>query len=215
MLKKLKKEVVVFEYLLRGIEDLFFAFKIDELFSRHKPYFYAMGFEMICKAYLLAKESNKYETLSRTKATKKIDELCKGWGHKLKDMIKEIKKIIKTQDFKNLFKKDYNGFCGSQLVKVMQSAYFECRYPVPKPIFRKFKVPNYPRTYWEPLYSTGMDKFCYAFTHQILMYLKKDFKICFSKRDFSKVNQDDAGERFWNLFSLNAPGEIKLEFNIH
>ena len=51
--KLLTKEIVVLTWLQRGIEDLFFAFRVQGSFVRYSPFFNYMGLELICKSYLL------------------------------------------------------------------------------------------------------------------------------------------------------------------
>ena len=103
---------------------------------------------------------------------------------------------------------NYDDYTGDQFVKVMESAYFECRYPVPNPIHERFPVEGHLDMYWEPLCSSGLGKFCFAFTRKIITYLKKNFNIVIPKTEFDKIITGEAGVRFCNLFLENTADDF-------
>jgi hypothetical protein len=196
---KLSKETAVRAWFFRGLEDLFLAFRIESPF-RYEPFFNTMGFEMMCKAYLLAEKANEYENLEQDKAIHKIDKLTKEWGHDFKKMVNNIKDNIKDSNFSKVLSDDYDGYTGDQFIEVMEAAYLECRYPVTNPIHEKFPIDGHPDMYWEPLCSSGLGKFCFAFTRKVVAYLKKKFNISIPKDEFDKIITGKVGIRFCNLF---------------
>jgi len=87
-METLDKNTVVLAWLLRGIEDFFVAFsKFDESFSRYRQLLNAMGFEMVCKAYLLAIKACEFEGHEEKQALARIDKTAKTFGHDLKRLI--------------------------------------------------------------------------------------------------------------------------------
>jgi len=205
--EKLTKETVVLTWFFRGLEDLFFAFRIKSPF-RYEPFFNTMAFEMICKAYLLAEKAGQYEHLKGNQAVGKIDKLAKCWGHHIGVMVDEITASINDQDFQNLFSQKFNGYTGDQFVKVMEAAYLESRYPVPNPIHEKFPIHGHPGTYWDPLCSSGLQYFCFSFTRRIMTYLKEKFGITVPKEEFDRIVTGEAGERFCNIFLKDIPPDF-------
>ncbi|MBL7072337.1 MAG: hypothetical protein ISS33_01000 [Candidatus Omnitrophica bacterium] len=206
-MEKLNKEIVVQTWFFRGLEDIFFAFQIESPF-RYEPFFHTMGFEMICKSYLLAKESAKYENMERDQAIQKINTLAIQWGHNIKKMVDEIKNDINNPVFSAALSASYDSFTGDQFIKVMEAAYLECRYPVPKHIHEEFPIDGQTDLHWEPLASSGLEKFCFAFMKKIIIYLKKRFNIPIPKKEFDKIITDEAGVRFCNLFLKDIPNDF-------
>jgi len=208
-METLSKETVVRAWFFRGLKGLFFAFRIDSPFS-YEPYFNTMGFEMICKAYLLVEKADEYENLERNQAIYKIDKLARYWGHNIEIMVDEIKKSINDPNFSSVLRENYDGYTGDQFIKIMEAAYFECRYPVPNPIHEKFPIKGHPDMYWEPLCSSGLGKFCFAFTRKVVVYLKKKFNISIPKDEFNKIITGEAGVRFCNLFLEGTPKDFLI-----
>jgi hypothetical protein len=195
----LDKRTVILTWLLRGIEDFFMAFKIEDFFSRYRPFFYAMGFEMVCKAYLLGSKAAEYERLEKKQAVAKIDTIAKKLGHNVSRLSQDLSECIGGGKIEAVLKKDFDGFTGDQLLAVIEAAYLESRYPVPNPIHEKFPVENGEGICWEPLYSSGLEKFCHAFTREILDGLKQNFGITIRKTELDERLTGDARLRFCNL----------------
>lgn len=196
----LDRNLVVLTWLLRGIEDLFVAFsKFDESFSRYASFLNAMGFEMIAKAYILAICPKEYEGLQEKQAISRIDELGRKYGHDPNNLIELIKASIDQEKLDKILIRRYDGFTGHQFLNVIKAAYLETRYPVPNPIHEQFPNPKYKDSYWEPLFSSGLQKFCFAFSREIIVALRKDFGICLTK---SKLNERVSGEAATRFYTL-------------
>ncbi len=196
-----RKEVVL-AWLLRGIEDYFISFaKFDQSFARYNAFFNAVGFEMVGKAYLLALKFNEYGNLPEQEAKQKIEKIARKYSHKLDKLAKKIERSIGGNAFQAIKAKDYDGFTGQQFLDVMEAAYIECRYPMPpNPVHRKFPTGKLKNTFWEPINSSGMHKFCYAFSMEVIASLKRDYRICIPLDRLKEVVNGKAGERFNRLF---------------
>jgi hypothetical protein len=80
----------------------------------------------------------------------------------------------------------------------------ESRYPAANPIYRQFPVRNSnggPKLFLDPLGSSGLHKFAYRLSQEILIHLKgtatfPDLKLCVQKL----LDKEDTGRRFTNLF---------------
>lgn len=206
-MKKLTKEKVVHSWLFSGLSDLFFAFQIDSPFN-YEPFIDAMAFEKICKSYLLAENFIEYKDLNDDEAKKKINSLAKRWGHRLKTMANKINEYIGNERIETIMNQDFDGYTGKQLVKVMEAAYLECRYPVPKHIHEEFPVKGKSGVYWVPIASSGIEKLCFAFARAIIVSLREKFHITVPKDSFYKIVNGDAGVRFCNLFLKDIPDDF-------
>lgn len=208
-METLDQETVVLTWLMRGIEDFFMSFKIDESFSRYSPFLNAMGFEKICKAFLLATEKDAYEGIGKQEAINRIDRLARSMGHKVSDLSDKIKDILGADRIQPLLDAKYDGFTGTQFLKVIERANTECRYPVPNPVHKEFPVEGKDNRFWSPLDSSGLHKVCYAFCREILTALKTDYGVTISKSHLAERVYDEVGERFCNLlFGLNMTDYI-------
>ena len=199
--RTLTREEVVFEWLQMSISDLFFAFKIDDSFVRYAPFFNAMGFELMCKAYLLGCRASDYETLPIQKGFRKVDQIAKKeLSHKLSDIIDDIKNRKPSGQIPRLLSDNFDGFSGSDFVNTLESAYLECRYPVPKQIYKKFPIEGMKRMYRNPIYSSGLRKFCYSIAREILTYISDDFSIKVSRTFLDTLRPKTTCRRFRRLF---------------
>lgn len=204
----LERKTVVLTWLLRGIEDFFMAFKLEDSFSRYRPFFYAMGFEMVCKAYLLGSKAAEYENLERKQAAAKINCIAKGLGHNVTRLSDGLAASIGKDKIEAVLKKNFDGFCGQQFLDVIEAAYQESRYPVPNPIHENFPVEGQEGMYWEPLQSSGLGKFCHALTREVLDDLKRNFGITIPRSELDKRVRGEAGSRFCNLFFRDKMSEF-------
>jgi len=121
-------------------------------------------------------------------------------NHKVKGLIKEIKKNIEKNKLQQLLDKKYDGFKGSQFLRAIEAAYLECRYPVPNPFYEQFPFKGLKDAYEDPVYSSGLYKFCYEFCRLILSDLKAKFGIGIPASWLKQKITGDEGQRFGNLF---------------
>jgi len=199
------KNEVALLWLLRGIEDFFMGFQIDNPFSRYRPFFYSMGVEMVGKSYLLAKRASAYETLDDKQARTAANKIAKEAGHSLKRLVDELKGSTRRRELDAVLGATFDGFSGVRLLDALGAAYMEARYPIPNPIEEKFPVEGVPGAHWKPLCGSGLGKFCLAFTREIVYALKMDFGIVLPRSSLDYYLSGTAGPRFLNaLFESRA-----------
>ncbi len=197
----LTREEIVLTWLQMSISDFFFAFKIGGSFVRYGPFFNYMGFELICKSYLLGCRAGEYEGLPIREALRKVDKIAKNeLGHKLADVLVKIRQRKPDGKITQLLTKNFDGFSGSDFTKILESVYLECRYPVPEPIYRQFPIKGMKRMYSDPVYSSGLPKFCYATAREILAYIRDDFSIKVPRIFLETLRPKTTYRRFRRLF---------------
>jgi hypothetical protein len=208
----LDRNLVVLTWLLSGIEDLFMAFsKFDQPFSRYRPFLNAMGFEMIAKAYIFSLCPNEYENLPERKAKARIDELGRKYGHDPKRLIELIEYSLGKEEIDKLLDDNFDGFSGRQFLDVIKAAYFQSRYPVPKPIHEEFPHPECEKLFWDPLFSSGLEKFCFAFARTIILSLRYQFGITLSTSNLQERVFGEAATRFYNLLFEGKRDDFVLD----
>lgn len=199
--RRLTREDVVLTWLQRGIEDFFFAFKVHGSFVRYSPFFNYMGFELICKSYLLGCKASDYENLPFQDGLREVDTIAKKkLAHKLPDIIRCIQDRKPSGKITDLLSKNFDGFSGADFVETLESVYLECRYPIPEPIYKKFPLRNVRGAFWDPVDSSGLPKFCYAMTREILGYIRDDFSIKVPQTFLENLRPKITYRRFRNLF---------------
>ena len=201
-MNKLTKEEVVLTWLNNGIKDLYFAFQFD-VPRRYKLFFTAMGIEKVCKSFLLAEKSSKYENLCEKQAMKEINKIAKKYNHKLKEMIftdicnstgcQDLIKI-QTKKYDTIKQYDLTGeqydLTGKVIIDCLEKAYDESRYPVPEYYYEKFPLKvksdktKEKKIYWDPSGSSEIDTCCYEITSIIIFYLNKIHKISVTQELF-------------------------------
>jgi len=197
---------VASEWVYSAISDFYFAFCIeDSRFRRYATFFNIMGAEKICKGILLFHNGEIYKQLGKQLARQKIEEeVKKRWGHSLKKMLKDIDAIIGSHKVEDILSASFDGFTGRQFVKVIEKGYMESRYPTANPVYRQFPIKGTtgdPKLFWDPLESSGLHKFAYLLSQEVMLNLKgvTAFR---SLRSFVKrlLGKGDTGRRFTNLF---------------
>ena len=170
-----------------------------------------MGVEKICKGILLFYNSSVYEQLSGQSARQRIEEELKTrWSHSLKKMLKDIGPIIGQAKVNAILSARFDGFTGTQFRNVVERGYMESRYPTANPIYRQFPIKNPKggsKLFWDPLGSSGLHKFAYRLSQEILLHLKGAENFSDLQTSVQKLlGVEDTGRRFTNLF---FKGDIK------
>jgi len=182
------KDRVARAWVWSSLEDLYFGFIIG--FEPHRPYKIfneILALEKVLKALLLYYAGNEYENICEEQSKKEIENLAKGYGHKIKKMLKEASKHFRKESLDSLKKCDFDGFTGSEMIKSVEAGYMESRYPTLKPIYEQFKSKNLD-IYRDPLGSSGVTKFVYTITRLVLLHLK------------SKLNMSPVKQRFMQTY---------------
>ena len=203
---------VTSEWIYSAISDFYFAFCMqNQKFRMYATFFDIMGVEKICKGILLFHNAPVYEQLSEQCARQRIEEELKTrWRHSLKEMLKDIGAIIGQDKVNDILSARFDGFTGKQFRNVVERGYMESRYPTANPIYRQFPDKTSkggPKIFWDPLRSSGLHKFAYRLSQEILLHLKgaetfSDLQISVQKL----LGAEDTGRRFTNLF---FKGDIK------
>jgi hypothetical protein len=171
----------------------------------YATFFDIMGIEKICKATLLFHNAIIYEQLSEQCARQRIEEELKTrWSHSLKKMLKDIGPMIGGNTVNNILSARFDGFTGKQFRNVVERGYMESRYPAANPVYRQFPVRNSHgdhKLFLDPLGSSGLHKFAYQLSQEILLHLKTvvifpDLEVYVQKL----LGEEDTGRRFTNLF---------------
>lgn len=199
-------------WIYSAISDFYFAFCVEnQKFREYATFFDIMGTEKICKGILLFHNASIYEQLSKQSARQRIEEELKTrWKHSLKKMLKDIDSIIGCDKVKDILSVSFDGFTGKQFVKVFEKGYMESRYPTANPVYKQFPIKGTKggtRLFWDPLESSGLHKFAYRLSQEILLYLKgvatfPDLRLYVQRL----LGGGDTGRRFTNLF---FKGDIK------
>lgn len=200
--KPLTLEEIIGMWAMLGFGDLFLAFKLDEHFSRHAPFLLAMGTEMLCKSYLLGHEASAFTRLPYSAGLAAANKIAREkFSHDLKSTVKDIVKTSGDQSINALLKKSFDGFTGAEMLKTLQAAYLECRYPVHNKIHSQFPLKMGNKTSHRlPLHSSGLEKFAHSLGRQVLLYCNRDFGFQLRPDHVDKLRPRRRLVRFKRLF---------------
>jgi len=196
------KEIVVETWLCRGLEQIHLAFDLGEgPWQHYEPFFDYMAVEIFCKAYILAKRSSEYEDLKDDMAIKtKVNKITKCCSHNLSEMLNELNESIGDNKVNHVLSADFDSFTGRQIIEVLEGGYIECRYPVPQSISQKFPIEG-TDMHWDPLFSSGLEKFVRAIGREVLISLKTKSNVGIPRSYIDQtVLNKRSGERFCRLF---------------
>jgi len=181
-----------------GFDDLMVEFFPLEKWHYYQPFFLAQAIEKIIKAYLIGKRASEYEALGFQKAKLKIDEIARSYSHNIRDLINAITES--TPEVLELLGKNYDSFSGGDFVKVLSSGYEECRYPVPKSICESYPIKGADGAYWDPLASSGLEKFAFDLIAIVFRKIKNDYGLEISKNNWYEPYRNRISENDWNRF---------------
>ena len=199
----MNKDTVCKAWIWSGIEDLFFGRTIQS--EQHRPYKIfneILGIEKILKAYLLFHNPDRYENLPKEKTKKVIENLVKiEYGHSIKNMLKLASEYLPSKTVTNLKTKDFEGFTGQEMIRIIEAGYMESRYPTLKPIYEQFKIKDL-NIYIDPLGSSAVTRFIYETNRLILSDLRNKIDLSSVKERFTNTYQviyKEFMQRFINL----------------
>lgn len=203
---KLKREEVVRTWARSGIKDFCIVFHIENKFAHYSTFFCHQGLEKLCKAYLLGTRAAEYESASVSATKNRIDEIARNeCGHDLEEMIMKLVSF-KVLD-KSIFKKKYATFgekdiTGKNIIRILEKAYLECRYPVPNPVHRNYpiKTKGQIKIFDSPIGSTKLRTFAYETGLEIIEKIGQDFNLVISRDKFSSSIDDGDWIRFRRIF---------------
>ncbi len=198
MSKTLTREEAVWWWVSYAIDDFVIQFSALHKWDAYQPFFLAQGLEKMGKALLIGIEYDKFKDLDLETAKQRIHKIAKGMGHNLAAIIAKVQPHIDlTQELADT----YDGFSGEQILDVLQAAYEECRYPVPVSISDSYPVPDCEGVYFDPLMSSGLEKFTNRVALKILLHIESLYGIKkYRKNPYRAKVSDNDWERFSNLF---------------
>lgn len=210
--QKISKQKVAQTWVFHGLKDFYISFEFEDANKWHEysTFFCHQGLEKICKAYLLLTEALQYENLTEKQALDRVNKIAKGFGHELKKLLGLLclKDVLSSVDIS----RKYEGFTGDELIKVLEKAYIESRYPVPDPIHRKYPIKSnsHLKLSYDPIRMTAPIKFSRKIAFKILEKIKSDFSIVIPENKVSNKIADKDWTRFCNIFfGNNNSGDIE------
>ena len=166
------RDKVAKTWVFRGLSNLFFAFDSDDdAFEDNARFSEIMGLEKFLKAVLLYQRHVEYESLGRDEARQKLNKMAMELGHKFNVMLNALADGG-LRDIEQIKRSNFDGYEGVQLIQVVEKGYMETRYPVPESVSHKFPIKNTRLTH-DPLSSSGITKFTYAFCNACYYELSK------------------------------------------
>ncbi|MBW2078233.1 MAG: hypothetical protein JRI71_11920 [Deltaproteobacteria bacterium] len=218
---KMSRARAVREWAAKAVDKYYLGFvllseKISRSYEDYKPFFYAHGLEMLCKAYIIGDRHSQYKDLSFRAAKAKIDKIAKDFGHNLRKCIEELsRRTAFPSGFMN--KVHYHSSINEvdltnlDMLNTLQDVYLEARYPVVELNYQRYyreKVRNNPKAinkrYPEILmYSHELERFSIKLFRIILPRIEKDFRLKLPRDKFCSDIRDEDWERFSNLFFNN------------
>lgn len=206
MSKKIDQKTACRAWLRKGIEHIYFAFRVDSKDWSYRSYFNILGLELICKACILSGRSKEYESLNSQQAKLTINKILKGFGHNFTEILGDVNALVGGNEIDSIKNHVFSNFTGQQFISIFSDALEEIRYLVPTLTAEKFPLTEKKGAYWDPLGSSALRDFVYAVSRVILRYLKNTFQIGFSVDEFqSFVDDDDEGRRFRIIFFASEP----------
>lgn len=210
--QKINKQEVAQTWVFRGLKDFYISFEFEDANKWHEysTFFCHQGLEKICKAYLLLTEASQYENLTEKQALERVDKIAKGFGHELRKLLGLLclKGVLSSTDMSQ----KYERFTGDELIKILEKAYTESRYPVPEPVHRRYpiKTNSNLKMFEDPIGMTAPIKFSRKIALKILKKIESDFSIVIPKNKVSSKVADEDWIRFYNIFfGNNNSGDIK------
>lgn len=205
---KLSRETVIELWVFCAIRDLHIAFYLEKYFRWYVLFFCHQGLEKLCKAYLLGIRSSEYESCPEQQGKQIVNRIAiNECGHDLKDMIKKL--ISYGVLDQNIFRQKYAKYGvqdinGNGIIKILERAYLECRYPVPHPIYQNYPIKKRKKgqmkIFDDPLGSSEPRKFAFDIGLKIIERIEKDFNIPIPRENFySHIDKED-WTRFRRIF---------------
>lgn len=159
-------------WLFYGVCDLYFSFHTEDFtFDCHSAFSGIMALEKHLKGALLLRRGDEYSSLQENKAKSKVQSIAKGYGHDFEKMISSCNDYFGGNALGDLVSQDYDGYKGSELVKVLGDSYMETRYPATIQVSSSFPVGKKEGIYYNPLSSPGLHHFIFAICEFVVVTL--------------------------------------------
>ncbi|MEC4889034.1 MAG: hypothetical protein RI101_03135 [Nitrospira sp.] len=200
----LDRQEILQTWIKSGIEDFYLSFELEDRWHRHSIFYCHQGLEKICKAYHIGKSSARWEKLNDASALKEIDRIAKSLNHNLFRMVRclQSRGILPAYTAPRPYSED-------DLLKGLEAAHTEARYPVPLPFHltrdqhgkERFRIPsNTLRMYHDPLGETAPRDYARSMARVMLKRIASDFSVRIPNSKVSTKISDEDWERFANVF---------------
>jgi hypothetical protein len=123
-------------------------------------------------------------------------------GHDLQDMINKL--ISYAVLDQNILKHKYAKYGvqdinGNGIIRILEKAYLECRYPVPNPVYKNYPIKR-GRIYDDPLGSSEPRKFAFDIGLKIIERIEKNFNISIPRENYYSHIDKEEWTRFRRIF---------------
>ena len=177
---------------------------MEERWHRHSTFYCHQGLEKICKTYHIGKYLKHLDNFKAESALKQVDRVAKSLDHKLFQMMKclQSRRILPTYTASRPYSED-------DLVKGLEAAYTEVRYPIPHPFHltkdqhgkERFRVPIATlKMYHDPLAETAPLKYARSMASALLKKIETGFSVRIPASKVSGRISDKDWKRFTNIF---------------
>jgi hypothetical protein len=183
------KERIVQTWAGRGVMDFYisFEFECEGKYHEYGTFFCHQGLEKICKAYIIAEKAAQWENLQEQQAFQEVNKIAKELSHNLERLITDcIHGTIHKHD--------------EEMVKVLEAAYIEARYPTPQPIHRNYPIAGFPRAYSYPLAESEPKEYASKTALRVLNKIESDFSVTIPTNKTSSRIIDEDWKRFQRVF---------------
>jgi len=201
---ELGRQEILQTWIKSGIEDFYLSFELDERWHRHSTFYCHQGLEKICKAYHIGKYLMRLENLNAESTLKGVNKLAKSLNHKLFRMVKclQSRGVLPAYTTRSLYSED-------DLLKGLEAAYTEVRYPVPLPFHltkdqhgkERFRIPSATlKMYHDPLAETAPLSYARSMAKALLKKIEIEFAMRIPESKVSGKISDKDWKRFTNIF---------------
>ncbi len=189
-------------WLFYGVCDLYFSFHTEDWnFDYQSAFSGIMALEKHLKGALLLHRGDEYSSLQETKAKKKVQSIAKEYGHDFETMVSRCNEYFGENTLGSLVSQDYDGYKGSELVKVLRDSYMETRYPTTTQVSDSFPIDKKEGIYHNPLSSSGLHRFIFAICEFLVVTLSPAIDV---QKMLNSVTQQhnhlESFSRFKNLY---------------
>ena len=116
-------------------------------------------------------------------------------------MISSCNEYFGEDALEGIVSEDYDGYKGSELVKVLRNSYMETRYPTTTQVYSSFPIDKKEGIYHNPLNSSGLHHFIFAICEFLVVALLPAIDV---QKLLSNVTQQynhlESFSRFKNLY---------------
>lgn len=165
------------KWFFYGICDLYFSFHTEELvFDYYSSFFSIMAFEKHLKAFLIYHKKKELAGLEKEQLRAQVLSIARSYSHNFIKMITDINSLCECEEFSKLLQRDYDGYRGEELIKILRDGYMETRYPILGSVALSFPVAQ-PGIYHDPLSSSGIHKFIFNACEFLIINLSESLNL--------------------------------------